>query len=79
MGGSAGFVAIVLMFVLAWESGYVPWAILMGIATGTAVMAVSRKGKTWKLAILAGILVMVAVSILGVFDVVSPGWYTTVL
>lgn len=72
-----GLVIAALVFVaLAFESGVLPWAILLGLVTSAAALLGVRQ---WKPACAAGGGVAVVVSVFGIWAMVSPGWYQGLL
>ena len=59
---------------VAFTSGVMPWAILFGAITSVGWFAISRE---WKPALGAGSGVAGAIMVIGILNVLTPGWFTT--
>ncbi|MCY4448812.1 MAG: hypothetical protein OXE02_08230 [Chloroflexi bacterium] len=71
-----GFVAVGVFMVAAIQSGLLPWAFLFGALAFTAMLVLSRD---LKLASGVGGIVTVLITMIGVANVLSPGWHQNLL
>lgn len=74
--GAIAFVAAGVIVIAAIQSGLLPWAFLLGILTFAATLVLSRD---LKLASGAGGMVAMLITMIGVANVLSPGWHQDLL
>ena len=73
---AVGFVAVSVFAIAAIQSGLLYWAFLFGVLAFTATLVLSRD---LKLASGAGGIVAVLITMIGVANVLSPGWHQSLL
>ena len=61
---------------MAIQSGVIPLAILLGAITSVVWFAVSRE---WKSSLVAGGTVAIAIMVVGILNVLFPGWHSDML
>ncbi len=71
-GMFVGIVAVLVVVAAAIQSGLLPWAFLSGVAVFTAVFIYSRE---WQPASWAGGSVAALVTLIGILNVLAPGWH----
>lgn len=70
--GVAGLVSLFMLATWIRESGVLPWAALGGLIAGAATLRFSRELST---IFVVGLTTATAIALMGIFSVVSPGWY----
>ncbi|MDD9995380.1 MAG: hypothetical protein OXS35_06505 [Dehalococcoidia bacterium] len=76
VAGAVVVVAAAIFLHAVIESGFLPWAVGLGVVAIIGTLVASRQ---WLLSLWAGGVVAATVATIGAFNVLAPGWYQNLI